>query len=61
MNPQQNQGCNITDFLGKPHLFLKCKNCIHVEKDCRPLRNEKNLILSYTDEPFKNKLQMTIA
>lgn len=50
MNIQYNQGCYLIDWMGRPHMFVKCVKCLHLDEDCRHLRTIKPLMLSHYDE-----------
>ena len=52
---QYDQGCYRIDWMGKPHLFVRCISCLHLEEDCRYLRNTRHLILIHSDEAKEMK------
>jgi len=47
---QYNQGCVITDWMGRHHKFVRCISCLHENEDCRHLRNTRSLMLLHCDE-----------
>jgi hypothetical protein len=53
---QYNQGCYIVDWLGRPHIFVRCIACLHCNEDCRHLRNIRSLMLIHADETQSHKI-----
>lgn len=47
---QLNQGCYRIDWMGRPHMFVKCIACLHLDEDCRHLRTQTHLMLAHADE-----------
>lgn len=50
MNKQYNQGCYRIDWMGRPHMFVRCISCLHSTEDCRYLRTIEPLMLIHADE-----------
>ncbi len=50
MTPQYNQGCYRIDWMGRPHMFVRCIACLHLDEDCRYLRTIQPLMLIHADE-----------
>ncbi len=53
MNTQYNQGCYRIDWMGRPHMFVRCIACLHLDEDCRHLRTIEPLMLIHADETKK--------
>lgn len=50
MNIQYSQGCYRIDWMGRPHMFVRCIACLHLNEDCRHLRTIQPLMLIHADE-----------